>query len=92
MAKYQTLPSVIEAEKASDLLDKAANAWAELPDWVKSSYEKGNLIFADGKIHVNGIHGWNIALKKDYVIKGTDNGICVMCRAEEFAKTFQPVQ
>ena len=90
MAKYRKKPVVIEAEPVSILLNFASRNWSALPEWVKESYEKGNIVFLNNCLSIMTLEGRMKAGFEDYLIKGV-NGEIYPCKPDIFSKTYEIV-
>lgn len=87
--KFTKKPVTIDAWKIENLLHAAANDWKGLPDSVKESYEKGDIIFADGEIHIKTLEGTMIGGVQDYLIQGI-KGEFYPCKPDIFVGSYSP--
>lgn len=74
-------PILLDGIRISELLYFAQNNWFMIPDWVKNSYEKGNIIFADNYISLRNSKGIIRGNKEDVLMKGIDGELYV-CEVE----------
>jgi hypothetical protein len=90
MGKFRKKPVVIEAELISDLMKNAENKWSALPEWVKSKYEAGDILFTSEYINIQTLEGTMRGEKNDYLIQGV-MGEIYPCKPDIFLKTYEPV-
>ena len=93
MAHYRTLPVVIQAWPAKDLIAAAAAGWDAagwdvLPAPVLASYKLGGWIFTDRTIQIPTLDGTMIADASDMIVRGIE-GEFYPCKADIFAKTYE---
>lgn len=85
-------PIVVEAVRASDVIAAAQFAWQELPAWIVTAYDRGDLLFPTNplRVEVYTPDGWEIAGIDDWIISET--GLYLYpCQADVFAATYDPV-
>jgi len=90
MPKFTKRPVVIEAVQAQHLLIQAAQAWHDLPIWIREAYEEGNIVFGAYTINIQTLEGRMVAEKTDWVIRGV-RGEIYPCKPDIFAMTYDPV-
>lgn len=72
---FRKKPVVIEAFRISDLIESATHNWSKLPEWVKTSYEAGNIVFAPTSVSFLTPHGLLITKLGDWVVHGENDTI-----------------
>jgi hypothetical protein len=91
MGKYKKKPVEIDAEKISDILKNATSDWMELPEWVRTAYENGDLVFANTHLIVNTLEGSMVGGYEDILIRGIQGEI-YPCKPDIFASTYDEVK
>lgn len=89
--RFRKKPVVIEAMRCSDLIFRAQNAWQDLPMWIRSPYEKGEILFLPDQIRIQTLEGLMIAQKDDWVICGV-KGEIYPCKPDIFEATYEAVK
>lgn len=89
--KFKKKPVEIEAVRVSDLLKAAASNWKELPTWVRTSYEQGDIVFGSGRIFIHTSEGEVQAEIGDWVIRGV-RGEIYPCKPDVFSMTYEEIQ
>lgn len=90
MPKFRKKPVEIEAELIAIMLDNAKSDWSQLPDWVKSACESGNLIFGAREVYIKTLEGDMRGDFNDWLIRGV-NGELYPCKPDIFEKTYDVV-
>lgn len=88
MPQFRKKPVVIEAVKTWEMIVHASRSWSELPEWLRSAYEAGNIVFMADKIIIKTLEGAMTADKDDWIIKGV-SGELYPCKPEIFYKTYE---
>jgi len=88
--KYRKKPVVVDVADVSDLIQSAIEKWSDLPEWVVSAYEEGDITFCHGRLHVNTLEGTMVALPGDKLIKGV-LGEIYPCKQKAFDETYEEV-
>ena len=91
MQKYRKKPVIIEACTAKEVLFFAGNNFDKLPDCVKVSYEKWDIIFTPDSIIIKTLEGHMTANLNDYIIKGI-KGELYPCKPDIFEQTYEKVE
>lgn len=89
MPKFRKKPVVIEAVKVSDVLKAAAKNWRELPEWIRSEYEKGNVLFLRDSVEIITSEGRMKGSQVDWLIEEVNGEICP-CNPELFPQIYEP--
>ena len=89
--KFRKKPVVIDAIQASYAMHYAANDWQSLPDWLRSSYDHGNILFAADHISIHTLEGDMRADPADWVIRGI-KGELYPCKPDIFEATYEPAE
>lgn len=94
MAKrFRQKPIEVEAVLIGDLIRAATREWSALPEWVKSAYERGDLVFGAHHIDIY-FHDLNYSLRGsrvDWLIRSA-NGILTVVKCSRFDVVFEPAE
>ena len=85
--KFASKKPVIEAERTSLILFNAKNNWKDLPEWIKDSYEKGNIVFLPDSLLIKTSQGDHTAVYSSWIIKEI-NGEISVCRDDTFRESY----
>lgn len=88
--KYRKKPVVIEAWKIADLLAAAKNDWKALPKQVADAYDRGQVLFLNGRLDVQTLEGWIGGYSDDMLICGV-KGELYPCKPDIFEATYDVV-
>ncbi len=89
--KFKKRPLEVEAIKVRDALKYASSFWQKLPKWLTEEYEKGNIIFGVGEVHIHTLNGKVVAKIDEWIIRGI-KGELYPCAADIFTETYEEVK
>jgi hypothetical protein len=88
MAQYRKKPVVIEAVSVDTLLVQAQYDFKNLPDYIRSAYDKGAFLFLADTVNIKTLEGWMTGNKNDMIIRGVA-GELYPCKPEIFEATYE---
>lgn len=89
--KFRKKPVTIEAFKVDDILYAAKNDWKSLPACVAGAYERGEILFLDGRFEVKTLEGWMNAESGNWLIQGVKLEL-YPCRWDIFETTYEAAE
>lgn len=81
----------IDAVKVKDLLVFIGQSWKYIPQWVRTDYEKGNIIFTCEGVRIFTLEGWMYGGVEDWIIRGVA-GEVYPCKPDIFEATYEAVE
>jgi hypothetical protein len=91
MRHFRNKPSVIEAAPVSEVLRDAEFDWRALPEWVRSAYDKGEIVFTPIAVYIKTPEGDQRGDRDDWVIRDAQGDIYVR-NARVFAAAYEMVE
>jgi hypothetical protein len=79
----------LEAVSCWQALRCASGHWTGLPEWLRTAYENGDVIFAGAGVKLLTAYGWATVPPEDWILR--DAFGMRGCSAEAFALTYEPV-
>ncbi|MDP8971204.1 MAG: hypothetical protein M3N52_12065 [Actinomycetota bacterium] len=79
----------IQAAKVSDVIAWARSDWPSLPEWVRTAYEAGGLLFTHDCIVISTPEGDMRGDLGDWLIRGV-KGELYPCKPDIFEATYEP--
>ena len=89
--KFRKKPIEIEAFPVREAIAHAQSGWVYLPEWVRSAYEAGVLIFTPVCIYIHTLEGNMRGEIDDWIIRGI-NGEIYPCKPDIFKATYDEVE
>ncbi len=82
-------PIAVEAVRVREIIHAAQNDWRSLPEWVKATYEDGNVAFLSNSVDYMKPDGysWEKARLDEWLI--FEQGIISSCSDELFKTSFK---
>lgn len=87
---YLKRPARVEAIAAHEVLDSATHAWADLPEWIRTEYAAGRMLFVNDEIIINNALGQVKAKGTDMLVH--DGQILRIMPEAEFADMYAPAE
>lgn len=85
MGNYRRVAEVVDAIKVSDVIPLATSNWEALPDWVKSQYNAGSIVFGSAYLIIN---GGDAAGFESWLVQASD-GSLKSCTSDAFLRDYE---
>jgi hypothetical protein len=90
MARYRKKPVEIDAVPIADALASARHTWDDLPAWLTTAYDNGDVLFLDNAILISTLEGQMRGEHGDWLVRGVQ-GELYPVKPGIFEATYEPV-
>lgn len=85
MAKWKNKVTNFEAVQVRDIVSLVSGSWMALPDWVKTQYDKGAILFGSSYVIIGGSGSAGL---QDWIVQDADGNLTVETNAD-FVKKYE---
>lgn len=91
MSQFRSKQVEVEAETVNRIIEFSKENWKELPEWIRTAYESGDIVFTPGCVHIKTREGTMVGRSGDWIIKGT-RGELYPCKPDVFVDKYECIQ